>query len=297
MGLGPGGTPETSPATSEKKVDYGIDRIKETTKDELSTLKKTVDEKGQVGTLMESILGEGIRGLKEDLIELGIAESDHKKYIDEFQSKMNEKISGIQQDQIITSEEVVALESFITDLNNFPSLNEAIRNKSMDKYGKWTKDIDEILVSVAGIFGWKIGEPHMRAKLYEAANWLGKKLGITGLIKTVDSKEKNPETKKVTDMLIGELLANGSKAGDEGKKEREYLGKMFDKNEFGELGGVTENSLTFNKKGETITYTIEKNSLSNTWEIARNGQSEAIYDLKNGAAPAARRLNQKILNA
>lgn len=296
-----GGSPETASANPSKKVDYGIDKIKNATKDELSELKQKVEKSEAAGDLMSRIISEGERGLKEDLRELGISETDFEGYIEEFKTKMSEKMAQIEEDKIINSQEAQDLENFITERKNFPKLNEIIRQKTeeerketMEGHGKWAKEIDEILVTVAGVFGWNIGEPHMRSKLYEAMNWLGGKLGITGLMKQADSGKKNAE-KKVAEMTIDEVLKSIQQEDETSKAGWNHLAKLFPKNEFGTLTAVTENKLTFEKDNQAVEYTVGHDVVSG-WYVERDGNKEAFSDRKTGVVAAARRLNQKIQN-
>lgn len=283
------GAPETSqgPETFEN--------VKTFTEQKLAGLKAKIGEKPEkkVDTAEENQaeLNDAIaqvgEELRKDLIARNINDkSVQDKLILEYTQDCKRKVDSIIADRIIESDEIDALEAFMSNPKNIVTQKlEGIMAK-----------IDEIYVTVATLFGDKPADEGVRKKIYEAVSWFAGFLGIDKAIEGFEKGKKGSKEKKLTDMSIGELLAGGSKVGDEGKKEREYLGRMFDKDEFGTLANVTENSLTFNKKGVEIAYTIKKDSVSNTWEIELNGQKEPIHDLKNGAAPAARRLNQKILN-
>jgi len=283
-----GNTPEAPQAGGTASVDLGLDKVRANTQGDLGKLKI---ELGNEDSIIASLIDNALKGFDLDLDELvnaGKIKVDQKAgIIEEYKKNVGVKIDALKPNGI-DSPEATELESFITDINNFPILKKAVdANQPIPGLGPIATEVEKMLASVTDLPGFEtsMGTLEMRAKIYDALKWLAEKLKIdtSNWVKKKPAEvsstpEKKPENFEKMD--ASSLFASASEQGEKGQPAKDYLAKLFPKDKFGELKPVEPGKITFvdpNSKKES-TYTLEKNAISgfSVKKVGQRGNGESI---------------------
>lgn len=291
-----------------KKVDLGLDKVGNTTEDELKALRKLIDAKGaaatevsleESGSLMDDLKNEAMKGFAEDLVELDITEV--AEFNQEYGDALDATIKEIIKDKIISSEELKFIETFMTTPKNFTKLQKAIDDKTAEQ--KVPATIDKFMGVLKSI-GIDLGAAGKMTGETIAKNiaWIGGLLGLKtlcgikceekGEAKIAKAPEANEDFKK---MGVSELLASASKTGTSGEPARKYLSELFPAKDFGRLNKTESGKIIFvnPKDGEDNIFTLEKSVTGFLIErVGQSGDGKIIDGSQTAFFSAINELNQ-----